>query len=859
GTYTIQDMVFTGGYKSGSGGAMMANTTKSITLRNVLFTGNTGTNGGGAIYMNRGTVNIYDSEFIGNTGTAGAALYQVTGTLNVYNSVFTGNSGTTASVYSARSGASVVNFVNSVLYGNNSGPVFAVADNNATVNATFIDSIIADNGDANDNQINLNKATSTVTLINTVVLKGADQTADSIASVGTLNLYYSVTDADYSATDNFSVTGGINNATFADTLEVVDGLPRVIATSAAGKNGVLVGKDSTGAFYIFGKNATGDAANWISLADSTVTAAFNVDAAGYGLGEGATVYQSNGMKHVLIESLKAKAEPTFFAGTYRDPDAINIVVNDATDTANTSLLTTTLREAIAAAVQLGGGAITFSKDVDWTEDNTIALTGSYMMTGNLFGSVTIDGSYTYMEGGETKTGSMIIDATGKNYRVFIAVDSDRAGSNFALTLKNFDIKGGTLSSNQGYGIRGGAIWGSALDMTLDNVNISGATNNLASSGTTLGAQAGGGAIGFATGSLTILNSTFDGNKTTNASGGVKTGGAVWIGNNTDVTIKNSTFKNNTLTANKTNQYGGGGAIYVYGDNGSVTIEESTFSNNHAQDNGGAIRVEGKRTVTITDTKFFDNTSELSGGAIYGKSASFVIQKSTSTDAENTIFSGNTAGSNGGAIYLHEGSTAITDYVFDENVAGANGGAIYSYAGVCTIVNNVFTYNKATGTNSAGGALCVGGANGNNSNETASNDGAWITNSTFYGNSAAYGGGIANINGPLNKPYFHNLTIAGNSATKAGGGLFVQFNASITQTLTNSIILGNTVGTDADDVCMVQDKANNGYHKFTISNSVIGVFRHGGFGTISNGFSYSAKHTQHVTLSGTVYLKELWGI
>ncbi|MBO5959679.1 MAG: hypothetical protein J6Q65_06115, partial [Lentisphaeria bacterium] len=245
GTITIQDFVITGAKeKSTSGGVMTANGT--ITIRNVLFTGNNAGNGGAVIYTSGGTVNIYDSEFTNNTANNGGVFYQGGGTLNVYNSVFTGNTGTSASVYRSHGGGAAT-FVNSVFYGNNSGPAFELAGGSTM---TLIDCIVADNGDANDSQIKMNKAGSVMNLINTVVLKGTDNTADAIQiSSGTVNLYYSVTDKDYSGVANFNVTGGINNATFADTLEVVNGLPQVIASSNAGKNGVLVGRDAAGNYY----------------------------------------------------------------------------------------------------------------------------------------------------------------------------------------------------------------------------------------------------------------------------------------------------------------------------------------------------------------------------------------------------------------------------------------------------------------------------------------------------------------------------------------------------------------------------------------------------------------------------------
>ncbi|MBO5695296.1 MAG: DUF4347 domain-containing protein, partial [Lentisphaeria bacterium] len=863
GTYTIQDMVFTGGYKSGSGGAMMANTTKSITLRNVLFTGNTGTNGGGAIYMNRGTVNIYDSEFIGNTGTAGAALYQVTGTLNVYNSVFTGNSGTTASVYSARSGASVVNFVNSVLYGNNSGPVFAVADNNATVNATFIDSIIADNGDANDNQINLNKATSTVTLINTVVLKGADQTADSIASVGTLNLYYSVTDADYSATDNFSVTGGINNATFADTLEVVDGLPRVIATSAAGKNGVLVGKDSTGAFYVFGKNATGDAANWISVKDSNTKIAFDINAAGFGLGEGATTFMNDDMKLVMVEAVKAKADPAFFAGTYRSPDAITLVVNDASDTANTSLTTTTLREALAFCTTVGTKynivfANGVNNEVNLFENGDVTIYMSsgkgYSLSGKV--NVTIDGSG---DGKDT-------DADGTNNKVIL---DGRKNSSVATTNSG--------NKAQRYRI----IHAGNADLTLKNMTMQ--------YGYVYQDKLGGGAVYVKNGALTLENMYFTGNQTQNYNADVTHGGAIAVVNSTTV-IKDTVFEANKAT----NKGAGAGALWVNG--GTVTITDTKFIANTsaaAWSNGkssGAVTFINAN-FTVTNVLFSKNTLADTWGNNGGGGIGIYTSTGTITNAtftENKVLEDGGSGSGGGAVYIHGGSVTVQNSTFTKNESATiatsdgycgGGGAINVRSGTVTLLNSTFSENKATGAHASigqGGAVSIQGGTVTvedslfDSNSSAASGGAianraklTVKDSVFINNSAAYGGGAIHYRGGgddarlnvYSSTFYGNsaarggaiefstrmynnadvtirqVTIAGNTATQYGGGLLFYSPTSngaysYKMNVYNSLILGNTSGEEGSKVS--DDYYEKLVHntpkqlKGAIYNSVIGT-------------------------------------
>jgi hypothetical protein len=84
-------------------------------------------------------------------------------------------------------------------------------------------------------------------------------------------------------------------------------------------------------------------------------------------------------------------------------------------------------------------------------------------------------------------------------------------------------------------------------------------------------------------------------------------------------------------------------------------------------------------------------------------------------------------------------------------------------------------NAATGGGSAGGGLYNAG---NNSGLLA------VTNSTFSGNTAPIGGGIANSG----KMSVTNSTLAGNMATSSGG---IVNGGSLS--LTNSIVSGNTGG------------------------------------------------------------------
>ena len=97
----------------------------------------------------------------------------------------------------------------------------------------------------------------------------------------------------------------------------------------------------------------------------------------------------------------------------------------------------------------------------------------------------------------------------------------------------------------------------------------------------------------------MSNSTFDGNRATDAGFGIGGGG---IANMGPVTVSNSTFSGNS---------GVGGGIYNW-YYGTLTVSNSTFDGNRATD-GGGITNEG--TLTVTNSIFSGNSAD-DGGGIY---------------------------------------------------------------------------------------------------------------------------------------------------------------------------------------------------------------------------------------------------
>ena len=122
----------------------------------------------------------------------------------------------------------------------------------------------------------------------------------------------------------------------------------------------------------------------------------------------------------------------------------------------------------------------------------------------------------------------------------------------------------------------------------------------------------------------------------------------------------------------------------------------------------------------------------------------------------TDFEGNTAPSNGGAINMN-GTLELKEaasFTGNRSTNGSGGGVLI-FQGHAMIDDTTFADNRA---GRGGGGLDL--------NEVT-NIQSTVTNSTFSGNSAAFGGGIHNAG---RGTVLTNVTVANNIANNAGGGI-----------------------------------------------------------------------------------------
>jgi len=201
------------------------------------------------------------------------------------------------------------------------------------------------------------------------------------------------------------------------------------------------------------------------------------------------------------------------------------------------------------------------------------------------------------------------------------------------------------------------------------------------------ALGGGGGI-FNHGSLTVRNSIFMDNSSTDLQSG---GGGAITNTNGSLTVLNSRFYLNvSVTA--------GGAIW---SDVAMIVTDSSFYENSAGTNGGAISTGGQLLTSVNNSTF-SNNGAVAGGGI---SNSGSILKVT-----NSTFYNNGANSFGGGIFNIGIVTFTNSTISDNNVILGVGGGIYN-SGTLNFANTIVA-------NSPSGGDCLvtgGGSIGTNTN------------------------------------------------------------------------------------------------------------------------------------------------
>jgi hypothetical protein len=361
-----------------------------------------------------------------------------------------------------------------------------------------------------------------------------------------------------------------------------------------------------------------------------------------------------------------------------------------------------------------------------------------------------------------------------------------------LSFTNTTING----DNAGTPVSGGnASIGGAI-AALGNIGSGGAATSITATGLTLSknvALAAGGI--YATGQVSLTDSTVTQNQATHASAGI--GGGLYATAQASTT-PTMTLDNTDVTGN-TGAAGGGGIVTTIG----TTVKNgSTVSGNSGALGAGIFT---SAPVTISGSQVNDNTASSSGAGIY--STAPVTMTGSSLDGNSAAFLGG-----GFATSATAGSLSMTGGTLSGNDAFTGGGAFIGDSLVASFDDTDLIGNTSTGANAGGGALVSGGQVTINKAQISGNtaDGATglggaifsgstdenvttslkLTNSTLTDNGAFSAAAIyagSSKASSTNKTSITNTTIHANASTGPFGAIEVLDPVSIT----GSTITDNT--------------------------------------------------------------------
>ena len=295
------------------------------------------------------------------------------------------------------------------------------------------------------------------------------------------------------------------------------------------------------------------------------------------------------------------------------------------------------------------------------------------------------------------------------------------------SIDTFSLKGLSFEGCRNIGTNGGAI--SIINVKSVDIKDCSFTSNNAF-------EANGGALYLERmPSIHIHNSNFTDNSVNCSDNCILDGGAVYIVEKSDIVILSSTFERNTATGN-------GGAISsqmdrcqpYQGDYQNLELADTHFVNNAAINKtgvynrhtgtGGAVSKTGP--ISVKKSVFLGNYADTNGGAVYyrawehGKNDSFI--------SENCTYTNNKA-QNGGSLHLDNPfSVSTKNNTFQSNSALTTGGAVYIWFGFQGISEADSYINN--------NCLQYGGAASFMLTQVFS-----ITMGSFQGNSAVKGAGI----------------------------------------------------------------------------------------------------------------------
>ncbi|MDR3577870.1 MAG: choice-of-anchor Q domain-containing protein [Anaerolineaceae bacterium] len=646
GTLTVGSSVFSANIGFSYGGAILNKGVLAVT--GCSFTGNDSSDYGGAIDNETGILNISSSTFYDNLAdSAGGAIDNESGDVVIKNSTLTGNSATgldtidgQSSTGGALDNSGSMTVYNSTIAGNtvngNGGGIY----NNGSAVLSLGSSIVAANQSGSNGVTDID---------GTIVSLGSNLIGNSQGASGLAASDQSGNSA--AALDPKLNTLLLNVPGKTQTLSLQAGSPAIqsgncslgipaapVTTDQRGssrKNPCDVGAyESTYKLPTSTptKTPTKTLTPTITQTPTNTRTPTQTGTATQTPTQTSTPTQTNTptATGTATNTPTPSPTPTQTSTPTATPTLTETVVSALVTNANDSG-TGSLRDAIANAP--AGGTITFDAGV-FNAPTTITLASGLSITQNL----TIQG-----------LGANLVLIDGNHANMIFTVQNGVTVTLAGMTLQNAN------------GSQGGAIYdlGTLTVAQMTFANNQGGT---------------GGAIHDPSGVLTVIQSDFNGNKTSNGPGG-----AIGIDQFAALNVDKSTFEHNRTGGG----YAQGGAIST-GEGDVTVITNSTFFDNAAEggdDYGGAIIDLGP--TTISNSTFFGNTS----GDYYDGGA---IENDSSLTITNSTFSDNCGTGGGADISTVPAATLnLGGDIFDHPSTGDSHCAQYSiYGHVTSLGNNI---------------------------------------------------------------------------------------------------------------------------------------------------------------------------
>lgn len=201
-------------------------------------------------------------------------------------------------------------------------------------------------------------------------------------------------------------------------------------------------------------------------------------------------------------------------------------------------------------------------------------------------------------------------------------------SNLDLTIKGLSaVSKAVLNAKQKDRRYGRVLTSKNTSLTLENLKITGGkVNGL------------GGGIYIESGNLTLKKCVVTKNEASNGGGGIHFNGENLIVEDSEISENN----------------GDTGGIWVMEDSAQTKIKNSNIKNNVARSGGGGLKLAGESTIEGCDIS--GNKAESSTGGVGGGLILSIDNKSCKII--NSVISNNTAGENGGGIYMTSGTLIL---------------------------------------------------------------------------------------------------------------------------------------------------------------------------------------------------------